>query len=387
MATGPCPNCRQPMTVVRGEPIICEHCGTEFEIVRRDGKARLQQVKKTSAPATTIPSSIKLTTTTLALVAGGVVLVVCVLLAATGLIAYNLGRNAAPGEQVAQPAAGGGDAVSTVLSGCDMDAWADVAGDDLVDFLDATDLATSTRRDSVAPLVRDMQAAYRAFDRDPYPACGNEARNAIISGMKYAIDMMNKFSANDDLEFNIYNRLASAYFYDARDALVELTTFFVDERLMSPEMLWDEDLRAYLDDPALGGRAEAAVVVLSADTRRLIDVERAMQTADVPVAQIMRFPLDDGRMMVSVEVYTDKYYYADDGEVIDETVDTNSIGAVVGFWPMFSEGTDMVVLSLVSDPGTAQARVYMDGADIAAWANEEIDVKTFRSRLTIVTDP
>lgn len=55
MATGPCPNCRQPMTVVRGQPIICEHCGTEFEIVRRDGKARLQQVKKAPAAATPDP--------------------------------------------------------------------------------------------------------------------------------------------------------------------------------------------------------------------------------------------------------------------------------------------------------------------------------------------
>jgi hypothetical protein len=269
------------MTVERGQATAtCPHCGTTYRIAVVEARARLVPVEtpaKQPAPLKSLKPQASKPPAEVSTggkpdaggrgnrafylaVAGIAVAVVAMVI--VGLVAYSAGKRA---DRPAERDAGEGQpAAAPDLGDCDIDAWAALAGGDVVDFLDATEMAMSTRRDSVAPLARDMQQAYRDFERKTYPGCAERARRLILDGMEYAVEMINEWGAGEDTKSNVRRDYAAENLYDASDALRELgaTSGFIDKRLMLPALLWNNDPRGEID----AERTEIAVMIYATFT-------------------------------------------------------------------------------------------------------------------------
>ncbi len=52
MPTGPCPNCKSPITITKGQAsIVCENCGTGYKVTVQEGNIRLRRAEVQAAAA------------------------------------------------------------------------------------------------------------------------------------------------------------------------------------------------------------------------------------------------------------------------------------------------------------------------------------------------
>lgn len=116
--------------------------------------------------------------------------------------------------------------------------WDDTGGPVVVEFLDTTDVAESTSRISVSPLVLELQRIRRDFERIEYPDCTREAYNHLNTGMNATIQAFEYFvggSENDNLT-SLHLSQAEDSFALANAAFVELDFYDADRRLGIPQI-------------------------------------------------------------------------------------------------------------------------------------------------------
>ena len=116
--------------------------------------------------------------------------------------------------------------------------WENTAGSFVTRFLDTAEVAASTSRISVSPLIIEMQRTYRDFENSNYPQCVSSARDKLIDGMKAAIEGFTNFVGQSDTLATIYLDQAADDFKEARDVLWDMRFFGADIRLGIAGTLW-----------------------------------------------------------------------------------------------------------------------------------------------------
>jgi hypothetical protein len=116
--------------------------------------------------------------------------------------------------------------------------WENTAGSYITRFLDTTEVAASTSRIAVSPLVLEMQRIYREFEALEYPPCAAAIRNKLIDAMEAAVDGMTSFVGRSDILAGIYLDQSAEDFRATRDMLWDRGFFGADIRLGIADTLW-----------------------------------------------------------------------------------------------------------------------------------------------------
>lgn len=105
---------------------------------------------------------------------------------------------------------------------CWKDEWWEEADPMIVNFLDVAETATQTSRMSLSGVILEMQQIYRNFQRVDRPECVADVQRNIESGMESAVQAFNDFLGQSEVLSSVYFNLATQYFADAFDQLLEL---------------------------------------------------------------------------------------------------------------------------------------------------------------------
>lgn len=104
---------------------------------------------------------------------------------------------------------------------CDLAAWWDSTEPIIEQFLDTAEVAAQTSRMALSTVLLEMRQLQREYEREHELDCEREIFRAVSNGMDYAADAFGEFMAQSEVISDVYFMLASQYFWDAYNALLE----------------------------------------------------------------------------------------------------------------------------------------------------------------------
>lgn len=125
----------------------------------------------------------------------------------------------------------------TATPRCDLKSWWEESSSEVVRFMDVVDVALATPRGSLSPVLLEMREVFRGFERESYPNCASDVRDAIVEGMQGTVDGFNDFLSEDEYSSNLALQVASLRFWSAA-LMLSREGVRGDERLLQMAYDW-----------------------------------------------------------------------------------------------------------------------------------------------------
>lgn len=120
------------------------------------------------------------------------------------------------------------------------DWWYNEVDPILSEFFDTAELAASTSRIGLAPLVLELQRLGRDYDNLDYPSCAEDIRFEVWLGINEAIDGFVAFAGNDEIMTEVNFTVSNRALYDAWYMLLG-NTVAGDSRMAMTSFIWGGD--------------------------------------------------------------------------------------------------------------------------------------------------
>jgi hypothetical protein len=139
---------------------------------------------------------------------------------------------------------------STPTPECNYRSWWGDVEELVTEFLDTAEVASSTSRMALSPIVLEMQRTFRDFERIDTPSCLFDIEHDLEFGMRSVIDGFNSFLAQDGISTQVFFTVANQQFWNVYNELIQ-RLIIADGRLLSTHLIWGGDEASEIEATAM----------------------------------------------------------------------------------------------------------------------------------------